>query len=520
VLAVALLAATSLALAGSALGGGWPAYPSGGWLPQGSGTGDNLLGVAFTDRDHGWVAAEGRTLLVTTDGGVYWRSLPVDVGADIDAVTFADELHGWVVDEQGGLSGTTDGGVSWEQQVAPEKDCHRLVAADALHAWTLSGDTEVVRTADGVTWDVTPTGAADTLNDIAFADDTHGWAVGSNGAIVATTDGGSSWQAQTSGTTGSLWAVSFVDAQRGWAAGNTGVGYAEHALVLATTDGGSTWAKVFGGSRGEIDDVWFADPLHGWATSGWYFAGRYRTIEATTDGGVTWKVQWTGPLPPNAVTAVDADHAWVVGSTGMLLATGDGGVSSDTTPPVSDPVKLADRWYDHHVSIHFTAVDGFPASGVAYNEWRLDGEALWRQGSAVVSANGVHTVWHRAVDAAGNAEAAHAVKVRIDTKPPRIIGERVSSVAAGGLVTIQYKVADHTPCGPWARGVRLTLTGYRTGVGEYRAQTVRIGRVRVNTWHALRFRCGVEPGLYLTTMEARDDAGNAGGGYFGNLLVR
>ena len=523
--AIVLPVAAALALAASAASASSPVFARGGWLPQGSGTGYDLTCVTFSDARHGWVGGMGTTLLHTTDGGLCWRQATTGLGitADIASMVFVDDAHGWVVDRSGAVEATTDGGATWYDQDVEGRPFD-LVAVDAEHAWTLTGGTGLAATTNGgVGWTTRETGAGSVLNDVAFADDLHGWAVGFDGVIVASTDGGATWRPQASGTAATLDAVSFVDAQRGWVAGWVSGGYGSRALLLATTDGGSTWTTRYAGTGADssaFTDVLFIDELHGWAASDWAFGGLYDTIEATTDGGATWRVQWTGALGPTAIAMGDSDHLWTVGERGLLLATGDGGASSDTTPPKAVASKVPDRWFDHRVIVHLKASDEAGGSGPAYREWRLDDAKRWTRGDATVSSNGIHTVWYRAVDAAGNVESRRSLKVKIDRKPPRVIGERVSSVLHGGVVTVRYKVADHTPCGPWARGVKLIVTKESPYEGELTDQVVRIGTVRVNTWHTVTFTSHSAAGLHGVSMTCRDDAGNHGAGFFGFLRVR
>jgi len=42
------------------------------WIDQTSGTTKTLMGVSFTDADHGIVVGEGSTILRTTNGGEDW----------------------------------------------------------------------------------------------------------------------------------------------------------------------------------------------------------------------------------------------------------------------------------------------------------------------------------------------------------------------------------------------------------------------------------------------------------------
>ena len=185
------------------------------------------------------------------------------------------------------------------------------------------------------------------------ADD--GWAVGAFGTIFRTHDGGRSWDAQVSGTLEQLFSVSFADIRTGWAVGRTGV-------ILHTTDGGTTWRKqptqktstcskyapstpdgpgpsgtggrcwppATAGRRGKTtrcratssSTSGLADAQHGW------IVGEAGAIVATQDGGATWTEQASGVEKTLfGVSFADARHGWAVGLDGLILRTNDGGQS-------------------------------------------------------------------------------------------------------------------------------------------------------------------------------------------------
>lgn len=541
-LASALLLGALVAVAAAALGwtvgaavaNGSPApSPSpiasatGGWQPQSSEVDADLGLVDFVDPAHGWAAGAAGTVVATTDGGASWQAQASGVGSGMAGLAFADAMHGWLTGG-GVVLATTDGGASWSaQQPGIAGWLGRIAVTDPDHVWILGPQPGIVASADGGTvWVPQSSNSTEYLLDLSFADNGHGWATGFWGTIVATTDGGVAWTPQISGVAdATLMSADSVDASHGWAAGFTGGGYGAHACLLATTDGGSTWTQSYRGTAGSvIADVSFVDAEHGWCLID-YLDGVFNGIYVTDDGGATWRLQAVTKNALTALKAVDADHAWAVGPGGAVLATADGGDSLDVTAPHTTAGGADNRWHRHGVKVFFAATDD-GGSGSVYSEWRLDAQKRWQRGRAYVYArpshasDGIHTVWYRSVDAAGNVEAARSVKVKIDTRPPTIVGRTASlTVARGGLVTVTNKVTDKSPCGVWARNVQLTLTGEHDG-SEFRAQTVRCGNQRVGVWRTVSFRCWLPRGGYLMTMTACDAAGNTGSGFFGMLTVR
>ena len=505
--------------------------PSGGWQSQGSGTRADLAQVGSTDAAHGWIAQRDGSLLATTDGGLYWRRVTVSATASLWGVAFSDDDHGWAVGDDGAVFATTDGGQTWTSQSGATGSLSDAVAVDATHAWALAGgDAEsngVARTTDGATWSVVDTGAP--VVALTFVDALHGWAVGFDGAIVASTDGGATWQPQTSGTNALLQDVSFVDASHGWAAGVVGSGLGAKAILLVTSDGGTTWTTGYAGpTASDFFGIDFVDQQHGWAVSS-QFEGRFDTVEATDDGGATWRVQAAGRHLPTGVAMVDIDHGWAIGWDGLILATGNGGTSSDTVAPKAVAHAPA-GWHNHPVKVRIDATDATGGSGVVYCEHRRNTHRRWEQGSTAVVdapaghwADGVKTVWYRAVDAAGNAGDAKAVKVRIDTRHPWIKGwiaggAPVTTIDRGGLVVVPYMVLDRPPCGRYVKGIKILLTSIHQV--EHVAKVVRIGRMPRNTEQTAEFHCWLPSDTYALTLSVQDAAGNFAGKFLGMLQVR
>lgn len=153
--------------------------------------------------------------------------------------------------------------------------------------------------------------------------------VGELGRIFHTRDGGTTWERQEAQTKRPFLAITCVDAKTVWLAGKEGI-------VYGTTDGGATWKQATTGSNRHLFTVAFPTAQRGHA------AGDFGTMVHTEDGGATWTVQQVPAevkLPESALdTGVDpgdvnlyslsygdAEHAWVVGEFGIIMASDDGG---------------------------------------------------------------------------------------------------------------------------------------------------------------------------------------------------
>ncbi len=164
-----------------------------------------------------------------------------------------------------------------------------------------------------------------------FPTDQEGWMVGELGRIFRTDDGGASWNRQDAGTKRPFLAMTCLDPKTAWIAGKEGI-------VYATKDGGASWKLQTTGSNRHVFALQFVTPLRG------HGAGDYGAMVHTEDGGATWTKQQVPDqvkLPESALdTGVepgdvnlygmsygDADHVWVVGEFGIIMASSDGGLT-------------------------------------------------------------------------------------------------------------------------------------------------------------------------------------------------
>ena len=109
-------------------------------------------------------------------------------------------------------------------------------------------------------------------------------------------------------------------------------------LALALTAGASAFISAGDGgwfAQGEqprisLDGVYTSDATHAWVV------GESGTILATTDGGATWSKQSSGTTEwLLSVAFVDSTHGWAVGFGGTILATTDGGATWRAQSPGS-----------------------------------------------------------------------------------------------------------------------------------------------------------------------------------------
>jgi photosystem II stability/assembly factor-like uncharacterized protein len=489
-----------------------------------------LSDIAFPDATNGWAVGD-HVILATTDGGATWNGQTTSSG--LTGVSFPDATHGWAVGG-GGFSGgvplilhTSDGGSSWQTQYAGTSGDRGsftgVDSVDADHGWVTGASDAAseggahpivgVTSDGGAEWKFVKLAVADSAaNAVSFVDANHGWLATSSyrssaSRIFATSDGGLTWKRQYIARTGvTLSDITFVDSRHGWAVGQTddpkGI-----CLVLTTTDGGATWTRQNLTAQDGGRHVTFTDARHGWVVCG-------PTVLATADGGRHW---WTERIGSEvgAVAFTDPSHGWAVAATGDWTG-GGGGILTTTTggfgsAPVTTVSGADSLWHRRAVHLKFTAADepGGPGmiGGQAKIETRVDGGAWTTTGGALTigapvnhANDGVHLVFYRATDSAGNTEEVRNVVVRIDTRGPTTVAQPAVGTS-GHAITLRYFIADLCPR---AAAVRLTVSN-AAGVVIKRFAP---GATNANAWLTLKWRTSLK-GRYSYSVYARDLAGNA-----------
>jgi photosystem II stability/assembly factor-like uncharacterized protein len=226
------------------------------------------------------------------DAGQTWEHQSTGVTEPLFGVSFASPDQGVAVGKSGMILRTTDGGRRWERAKSPtDKHLFGITMLDGSSGWAVGDWGVILNTTDGgATWTDRSLDQDVVLSAICFADERHGWIVGEFGTVLATVDGGQSWAPQSAGTEKTLFGVAFSSVERGWAVGMDG-------LVLRTRDSGATWEVQRGqAAAGSLEELGFMDLLTNpglydiaiGRTAGW-IVGDTGTVLATTDGGETWE---------------------------------------------------------------------------------------------------------------------------------------------------------------------------------------------------------------------------------------
>ena len=325
--------------------------------------------------------------------GGHWEPQLSNLSGGLSDVDFVDATNGWAV-------------------------------GDNPYGWGEGANTCIERTMDGgQTWVPLFVASGAALSAVDFLDATTGWAAGRYGAtegegtpaLFSSTNGGFTWKRHALPKGAPIMTgLQFIDSSTGWA---VGVSYdweteIETGWALRTTDGGTTWTRVHGLDDALPTTVKFVDAARG------YVAGD-DGVWSTGDGGATWE-RVAGGYGATAVTAA-GDDAWAAGGQ-FLTSTRDG--AGDSAAPTTIDTSGPASWWRTPVRMELSASD-IGGSGLAGTSYRVDGDVVWRAGSVVEvpapsdhSNDGVHAVYYRSTDNAGNREQLEALALGIDTSAP------------------------------------------------------------------------------------------------------
>lgn len=309
---------------------------------------DNLYGVKAISPTEAWVVGNFGSIYHTKDTGRSWESHESGTKVPLFAVDFAPGgRDGWIVGKASLILHSGDGGKTWKPQksaIPAEKHLFNVRAIDARTVWVVGDWGAIAVTHDGgehwedrslgtitVKTETTDARVTNTITSdvilyaVAFPDPKHGYIVGEFGTLLATDDGGETWKKLDVGTDKTLFGVAFASAEKGWVTGIDG-------LILHTRDAGRSWVVQHGSlEAGSLEELGFLETiknpgLYDVAVAGDYgvVVGDTGNVLTTADGGETWTPR---DLPEKerlvwlrAASIVPGSHGFVVGAGGFMAA--------------------------------------------------------------------------------------------------------------------------------------------------------------------------------------------------------
>lgn len=287
----------------------------------------------------GLMAAEGTTILETTDGGLHFRRL-FYTPQGVAGLAVPDSSHVFILENNftashavtATLQELSDGNAApvtlWTGDGIGAGSLSFPTAEDGFIAagtGTLQAKGDLLVTTDGGrTWSSLPDpcgwpgGGVPALGAVSFVSADEGWLLcsgqpeaGNQGkALYHTVDGGHQWsQIASTGpnwTSGSLPIGGYVSAIN-FTSPKVGYIGLNRLGILRTTDGGKTWSQAYRNvvPLGSDQDFSVGFLSNGF---GWLLAGEGPPLSVTGDGGKTWHQFYPPPTPQNRISLVGADE--------------------------------------------------------------------------------------------------------------------------------------------------------------------------------------------------------------------
>jgi photosystem II stability/assembly factor-like uncharacterized protein len=365
-----------------------PQDPSQGWYQQFSGSSPFVQGLSFINRDTGWCNS-----LYTTDGGKHWA----DYQNGRIVYQFVDSLNGWSYSPKGihWLSHTMDGGKTWIDYF------QSLPLGGPLHFcspsrgfWT--SNNHIASTIDsGKTWkeDTTYVGVIgafacfDSLHIITGGDNYYfPQAQQPSSAIFYSNDGGVTWKYTEkfpllNGGYGPFAAfdsetVYFIGGVAPHAYRSINRGYILQAFIMP---GGG-----FTGTDGA--DAGFATDRNNITV-----VGSSGLIFRSYDGGSNWEKQNSGTLDELfAVAFVDSSTGWAAGYGGTILHTINAGYSwVRQNLPIPLKIEISPQPFATHTTVSYSLPK---AAHVSMGIYDVTGKVVMRLIENQFQDSGIHSV--------------------------------------------------------------------------------------------------------------------------------
>ena len=275
----------------------------------------------FLNSNTGWIASSIGHIKKTTDGGISWDSLYLNLGwGHIKSMKFSDENIGFFSGDwnctYGVIYKTQNGGINWNRIVTTARTSYFL-SISICDSSVLSvglGGVFFKSSNYGNTWDSLGFNLSNNYRNAYFINDNTGWVLGGSwsGVICKTTDGGYNWIEKTIDNQNYLRSLFFLNENTGWA-GNKN-------KIFKTTDAGSSWYIQFDSAINNYTSIYFINENTGWA------AGEYYNMFKTTNGGITWFLL---PKAPGGGTIyfINENTGWSALYYREIYKTTDGGLN-------------------------------------------------------------------------------------------------------------------------------------------------------------------------------------------------
>lgn len=300
------------------------------WTYKSTGQSETLNGIA-TNSLGVWAVGNNALLLFSSDNGATWTRKNLSTINRLNSISFSGTT-GIIAGDGGTILRTTDNGQTWNLINLPVTVLRSVSLLDTnavvVGGYVSPNETMFIAksTDAGLTWQVMVNGNGPTLTGVQVVSPNVIYVSGIHGVALKSTDRGVNWYSLQVSTSQWLYGLSFLDENTGYiCGGNTNSG-----IVLQTTDGGGSFTQDIPAGSRWLNSIYMHKETEGYCVG--------------SSGGKLYKkageTSWT-PLNPrtfstiNDISFLDNNSGVVVGDTGVVMLTTDGGESWSQSPVAS-----------------------------------------------------------------------------------------------------------------------------------------------------------------------------------------
>ncbi|HEX2787307.1 MAG TPA: YCF48-related protein [Ignavibacteria bacterium] len=317
-----------------------------GWTNQPSGTASSLQSIFMLDANTGYACGTGGSLRKTTNGGTTWTGITTGTTDSLNSVYFLNANTGYIVGANGLLRKTTNGGTNFTTIPTGGTISLKYIFMVSTDIGYIVGNSgKILKTTNsGANWINLTTGTTFNLTSAYFINSTIGAITSSNGFIYTTTNGGFDWLSFSAGSNANFTCVRLNTTLKMIAGIQNPI--VPGGNIATTTNGGANWQITDLGNTRGIRTIAFPSVGTG------YMFGDGGNFYKTIDTGRTWINMTQGTATYNSSSFINTNTGWIVGTTGTILKTTDGGLSAPAAPTnlvgfQSAPRKVFLSWFDN-----------------------------------------------------------------------------------------------------------------------------------------------------------------------------
>jgi regulation of enolase protein 1 (concanavalin A-like superfamily) len=272
---------------------------TGWWLPQTSGSTQNLRAIWAADAANLWAVGDNGTIL--KGDGTSWTAQTSGTTQHLRAVWGTSATSLWAVGDGGTL--LKSDGTNWVAQTSGTTNALRGVwGSSGTNVFAVGDGGTILRSTNGTSWSASTSGTTSHLLAVHGSGASNVWAVGAAGTIRFWN--GSTWGSQTSGISTQLNAVFASNSTNIWAVGAGGA---------VRKGNGTTWAAQTSASTADLNAVWAS------STTNLLVSGSSSAQMVSTNGTAWSNMNLTAMGTFNGVFGTSSTLGWAVGDGGAIF---------------------------------------------------------------------------------------------------------------------------------------------------------------------------------------------------------